>query len=287
VKIGVRAESFKKTIRENITMAAGIGLDGVQLDALGSCGDKNLWLYSDGELADLLGFIQTHGMEISAVCGDLGGAAFQLAHQWPARFAALRQVGEACRRLGVHVMTSHIGCIPDCPADPLYPVMVRNVREIAGYLAPMGITMAIETGPELADVLLTFIETVDSPGLGVNLDPANLRGVSCEDPVYAVQQLAPYIVHTHAKDALNLYVGSAAKFYEMPNPDGSRRNISARAAGFQEVPLGTGMVPWDAYLAELKKTGFDGYLTIERECGDNPSADIQLAKDFLLKRIGG
>ena len=48
-----------------------------------------------------------------------------------------------------------------------------------------------------------------------------------------------------------------------------------------EVPLGEGGVPWDGYLAALRGIGFDGYLTIERECGDNPTADIEKAVKFL------
>ncbi len=163
--------------------------------------------------------------------------------------------------------------------------MVRSVREAADYAHSKGCVFAIETGPELADVLKAFIEAVNSPGLGINLDPANLRGVSGEDPVYAVQVLAPYIVHTHAKDAINTHVGSSARFYGLRNPDGTRRNITARAAGFQEVPLGQGQVPWDEYLAELKKVGYEGYLTIERECGEDPVGDITMAVGFLQDKL--
>lgn len=36
---------------------------------------------------------------------------------------------------------------------------------------------------------------------------------------------------------------------------------------------------------ELKKTGFDGFLTIEREVGENPEADVRMAADFLREKI--
>lgn len=55
---------------------------------------------------------------------------------------------------------------------------------------------------------------------------------------------------------------------------------------FQEVPLGEGQVAWPEYLAALKKEGFEGFLTIEREVGKNPEGDIRLAVDFLKKLIG-
>ena len=39
------------------------------------------------------------------------------------------------------------------------------------------------------------------------------------------------------------------------------------------------------YLAALRDEGFDGFLTIERECGDTPEADIQLAFDYLTEQL--
>ena len=54
---------------------------------------------------------------------------------------------------------------------------------------------------------------------------------------------------------------------------------------FEEVPLGTGSVPWDAYLAALRDIGYKGFLTIEREVGDNPADDIGMAVDFLKEKL--
>ena len=38
-------------------------------------------------------------------------------------------------------------------------------------------------------------------------------------------------------------------------------------------------------LEEIKKIGYDGFLTIEREAGDDPEGDIQKAIDFLKTKI--
>ena len=48
-----------------------------------------------------------------------------------------------------------------------------------------------------------------------------------------------------------------------------------------EVPLGEGGVNWTEYLRALDKIGFDGFLTIERECGNTPEEDIGKAVTFL------
>lgn len=284
MKIGVIAELLRKPLAEDIAFAAEIGVQGVQLCVKHGEGGIDLSDATDAELAELDATVKKNGLVISAICGDLGGS-FQLEHECWQRVDLMKKIIDNAAKLGVKVITTHIGCIPDCPGDPVYPTMVKSVRAAAEYAFSKGCILAIETGPELADVLKAFIETVASKGLGVNLDPANLRGVSCEDPGYAVKTLAPYIVHTHAKDSVNKFVGSAAKFYGLRNPDGSYRNITARPSGFKEVPLGTGMVPWDEYLAALKEIGFDGFLTIERECGEDPIGDIKMAVGFLKDKL--
>jgi sugar phosphate isomerase/epimerase len=54
---------------------------------------------------------------------------------------------------------------------------------------------------------------------------------------------------------------------------------------FLELPLGEGKVDFDAYLNALTEIGFKGFLTIERECGADPYADILKAADFLRSKI--
>lgn len=289
MKIGVIAELLRKPLNEALDFAGQVmKVDGVQI----YCnrykeGDINFSDCSAAELQDLQARCKANNLVISAVCADGLPGSFQVeGEEIRQRVATTKVIIDNAATLGVKVITTHIGHIPESPQDPVYPTMVKYVKELAEYAAGKGCVFAIETGPELADVLKRFILDVDSKGVGVNLDPANLRGVSCEDPVYAVETLAPYIVHTHAKDAVNLYVGSAAKFYSLRNPDGSVREISARAAGFKEVPLGQGMVPWDEYIAALKKIGYDGFLTIERECGEDPVGDITMAVNFLKSKIG-
>jgi sugar phosphate isomerase/epimerase len=50
---------------------------------------------------------------------------------------------------------------------------------------------------------------------------------------------------------------------------------------FREVPLGEGKVPFADYFSALQEIGYTGYLTIEREVGDQPEADIRKAVAFI------
>jgi sugar phosphate isomerase/epimerase len=50
---------------------------------------------------------------------------------------------------------------------------------------------------------------------------------------------------------------------------------------FREVPLGEGKVDFKAYFQAVQDIGYTGYLTIEREVGDQPEVDIRKAVDFI------
>ena len=62
--------------------------------------------------------------------------------------------------------------------------------------------------------------------------------------------------------------------------------IGRSVPAVREVPLGEGKVDWAAYLKALTEIGFKGYLTIEREVGADPAADIRKAVQFLRQKIG-
>ena len=154
--------------------------------------------------------------------------------------------------------------------------------ELASYADSMDAHFAIETGPETSAVLKEFLDSLGSTGVAVNLDPANLVMVTGDDPVGAVHNLKDYIVHTHAKDGIMLQKGNPDYIYHAVHP------VPTEFEGikyFEEVPLGTGSVDFAAYLKALEEIGYKGFLTIERECGDNPAADIKTAFDFLTKTI--
>ena len=55
---------------------------------------------------------------------------------------------------------------------------------------------------------------------------------------------------------------------------------------FEELPLGLGDVDFDNYLKALDEIGYRGFLTIEREVGENPKGDIETAIAFLKSKIG-
>jgi sugar phosphate isomerase/epimerase len=84
----------------------------------------------------------------------------------------------------------------------------------------------------------------DSPWLGVNLDPSHyvLYG---NDALWAVRQLKGRIKHVHLKDVVGV-----------PGMPGQE---------FLFPLLGEGRVPWKAFVSELERAEYSGFLSVEFE----------------------
>ena len=127
--------------------------------------------------------------------------------------------------------------------------MQEACRHLAEFADSLGAHFAIETGPETADTLKGFLDSIGSKGVAVNLDPANLVMVTGDDPVQAVYTLRDYIVHTHAKDGRKLKDGDPELIYGVVHPIPPEYS---EGGFFQEEPLGKGDVPFPAYLKALE-----------------------------------
>lgn len=271
-KIGVMSDGFRLPPLDGIRKAALLGAEGVQIYTVrGQMAPEAMTAARRDELRALVNEL---GIVISALCGDMGGG-FRDAARNPDKIARSKKIVDLACDLGASVVTTHIGVTPENRRDPIYRTMLAACRELADYAAGKGVTFAVETGPEKAVVLKQFLDDVDSKGLGVNFDPANLVMVVGDDPVRAVATLGRYIVHTHAKDGIQLAAGSALGVYH------GAAASSEPAARFKEVPLGEGKVDWPAYLDALAGVGYRGFLTIEREVGADPAGDIAQAIAFL------
>ena len=184
--------------------------------------------------------------------------------------------------LETNIVTTHIGVVPEDPSHPRYQIMQAACFELAEFADSVGAHFAIETGPETSAVLKNFLDGLHSTGVAVNLDPANLVMVTGDDPVQAVHNLSKYIVHTHAKDGVLLVRTNPEMIYGVLE---KTEEYIREGAHFKEVPLGQGSVPFDGYLKALDEIGYKGFLTIEREVGEDPAGDILLAKNFLMDAI--
>lgn len=278
-QIGVILESFQKGFDDSLDCARSVGVDGVQVYA--TDGPLNPDKLSETDILDINKKVSASGLIISALCGDMGGHGFAVRAENAFKVAKSKRICDLASKLGTRVITTHIGVIPDDESCDTYSVMCDAMRELGQYAEKRDIVFAIETGPEKVSVLKRFIQNVDSRGVGVNYDPANLYMVTHEDEVAGVYELKDYIVHTHAKDGVRGEKFNPAEVYNFL-AEGGIGDLKLNDY-FLEVPLGVGGVRFDEYIKALDDIGYKGFLTIEREVSNTPENDIKTAVDFLRK----
>ncbi len=279
--IGIMADSLRLPFAESLSKCRALGANGVQLYAVE--GEMSPEEQTPDTIAQKRRLLADNGLEVSALCGDLGGHGFALAAENPAKIERSKRIVNLALELGSHVVTTHIGVVPEDVSSDRYRVMQEACNQLAEYAHKQGAWFAIETGPEPASRLRKFLDSLDSPGVGVNFDPANLVMVTDDDPVAAVHTLAPFIVHTHAKDGVMLKKTDPQVIYDF-FAEGGIGDLRLEEY-FLETPLGGGKVDFDAYLQALREVGYTGYLTIEREVGKDPAADVRAAVEFLRGKM--
>ncbi|MEC0207506.1 sugar phosphate isomerase/epimerase family protein [Paenibacillus ehimensis] len=284
-KIGVIVDSFGIGVREGLRKAKEVGADGVQIYAVS--GEMDPAALTAEARRELKAYIASLGLEISALCGDLGGHGFQDGAANPAKVEKSKRILDLALDLGTNIVTTHIGIVPEDTSGEVYHHMQTACEELGQYAKSCGAYFAIETGPERSAHLKSFLDTLSTNGVSVNFDPANMVMVTGDDPVEGVRLLKDYIVHTHVKDGIRFREVDPREVYGAlgfePMDHGKIAQMVTSGEIFKEVPLGEGRVPFDAYFAALQEIGYQGYLTIEREVGVQPEVDIRLAVDFIRR----
>ncbi|APU22086.1 sugar phosphate isomerase/epimerase family protein [Actinoalloteichus sp. GBA129-24] len=136
----------------------------------------------------------------------------------------LRRYLEIARILGVRLLRSMMNSGEDRPS---LETAEDRLRTVLPEFAAQGVTLALETYEQVPTAtLLRLIERIDSPNLGVCLDPANVVA-ALEHPVSVVETTASRVVNVHVKD------------FAFSRQDGW---VGFTLAG---APLGTGLLDYD------------------------------------------
>jgi len=235
-------------LEKSLQTAVDVGVKGVQLWVVGGALDPDN-LTSQKARTDVVKKVESMGLTITGLCAHM--PSFSDSDGLETRVARSKKALELSVDLGAPLITGHVGHIPDDPEDPAWKLMAQSIGEVAEHGAKIGACLAIETGQESPEAMRKFIEAMDSPGLKVNFDPANIRRFGV---LHSVEVLKDYIVHTHAKDG-----------------------------GRGSPTVGTGDVPWGEYIALMKKIGYHGWYAIEDESGKDVVESVRRGREFLEK----
>jgi sugar phosphate isomerase/epimerase len=166
----------------------------------------------------------------------------------PAAFEDLKTVIPRTRLIGTDVMRvtgSSLQFRFEDHQEQLKRLAVQ-FKECMPIANDCGVKLAVENHLDFnSDEILQLLEMVDDPNFGVNFDTGNFLRM-LDDPVKAMEKLAPYVFATHCKDLI-IQDGIPADEWFF----------------FAGVPAGQGIVD-NLKLAELlAKANFKGALAVE------------------------
>ncbi len=152
---------------------------------------------------------------------------------------------------------------------------VNGIREVAQFASKLDVGIAIEThvGSLTMSVRDTvrIIEDVNMNNVGILFDYAWVELAGVEKGSDAVKAAAKYIRHCHIKD------------WKLESKTPLKK---------QSCLMGEGTVAWEPVLTELKKTGYNGYISDEYEKfwypDELPEPEIGMKHNLQwIKGVGG
>ncbi|HJZ93770.1 MAG TPA: sugar phosphate isomerase/epimerase family protein [Gemmataceae bacterium] len=253
LEVGVCSWSLQvKSIPELKGFMDRLGINLVQI----ACGDPHHAAWDEGDnmpkAAKAAGFVMGGAMlgfpgedyttpQTIQKTGGFGDPALR-----PERIERLKWALNRTRELGLTDLMLHAGFLPEV-GDPDRKPFLDTLTKVSQLAADKGVTVAFETGQETSALLRQTLDDLKCPNLKVNFDPANMLLYDKDDPIKAVERLAPDIRSVHVKDA------------NRPKKPGTWG---------EEVLLGKGQTDTKKFLLTLKMVGYTGPLFIEREVGD-------------------
>ncbi|WP_105617720.1 sugar phosphate isomerase/epimerase family protein [Vallitalea okinawensis] len=159
------------------------------------------------------------------------------------------------------------------------PRLVEGYQAVTEYAAGFGIKTMVENHGffcQDSQRVEQLVTTVNHPNFGVLIDIGNFVCVD-EAPEKAVGLLMPYAFHIHAKD---FHIRSG-----MLPPPGEGWFESRGGNYLRGAIIGHGNVPILQCLKIMKKSGYDGVLSIEFEGLEDPILGISIGLNNLKRYL--
>lgn len=175
---------------------------------------------------------------------------------------------------------------PELTLDEGIKIAADCIYDCLPYAEERNITLILENHykddfwlyPEFAqkmDVFCKLVDRIHHPFFGVNYDPSNTY-LAGEDPVELLLRVSRRVVTMHASDRF-LKEGTLA---DLANEEGG---VSGYAKRLSHGEIGKGLNDYDAIFSELKRVGFNGWISIED--GVEGMAQLERSVAFLNKKI--
>jgi sugar phosphate isomerase/epimerase len=259
LKIGIVAESTGLPLRKAVAEAARMGARGLQVDTAGELSPDRLTDTGRREFRNLL---RSFNQELAALNVPVR-LGLDVAENLQPRLDRVRKAMQLAFDLGARRVVVPCPRIPDEPTSPRAQLLRESLLALGPYGDRVGTVVALEIGFDAAEKVKEYLAGFDTGSLRVTYDPANML-LHGHDPLANLAPLQGWVAHVHARDARS----------------------AGLSRGMQEVPLGAGEVDWMAFTATLQVIEYDGFLTVEREQGENRLKDVTDGVKFLGRFAG-
>nr|MBI1232363.1 TIM barrel protein [Cytophagales bacterium] len=176
---------------------------------------------------------------------------------------------------------------PELSIDEGVKLAADSIMACIPYAVERGITLILENHykddfweyPEFAqkmDVFCQLVNSINHPNFGVNYDPSNTF-LAGEDPLELLKKVSNRVVTMHASDRYLKY----GTIDDLRNEEGGAVGYAKRLSHGE---IGKGMNDYDAIFSELKRVGFDGWISIED--GVDGMDQLERSVAFLQHKIG-
>jgi len=275
MKLGVNADIFPREIGfdEMIRLTGDLGYAGIEFNVQAYDLLPRLW--DKGRRRELLALAQEHGVEFPSICMNTH------------RTWSLADPDPRIRKTGVGLLGEIIDLAVDLEArvvllcawdgeglepETSWELFKASLVEAIPLAEKNGITLALESVD--CDFLLTSaklmqmiseigadVRPMSAESLRIYLDVGNAASIGLP-VVEEIKAAGERACQMHFKD-------TEAKFFA------------------QTVPLGEGIVDFDAALAALREIGFDGYVLVELPAADDDPIQVaRESKAFLDALLG-
>lgn len=175
---------------------------------------------------------------------------------------------------------------PELSVEEGVKLAADSIYECLPYAEERGITLILENHykddfweyPEFAqkmDIFCMLVDRIHHPKFGVNYDPSNTY-LAGEDPLDLLKRVSKRVVTMHASDRY-LKEGTIE---DLRKEEGGATGYAKRLSHGE---IGKGLNDYDAIFTELKKVGFDSWISIED--GVDGMDQLERSVTFLRKKI--
>ncbi len=249
-------------IESGVKLAKSLDIDTIQLYALHE--RLNLACKTKTRQYQLKNYFSNSGIKIVSLAISFGPKGILNVPE-DILITQFKQISELGLILGSTIISAHIGEIPLKENSREYEKLLTICNKLGSISMLSDSIFAIETGSERACVLETFLQKINSKGLGINFDPANIMMGTSENPLQSLNILKEYIVQTHIKDCKKI--------------DNNQTRL------FKEMSAGKGDLDFKSIFSILEQSNYKGFHIIENSDYFDTSNGIRQSVDFLKKMI--